>query len=309
MMDCRAWLLSAALLPVSLIAETVGVKVYHLAPGDAVTATTWPTSLLQEPRIAESPGLVSVNTAVVLQNTRKTIAVQYCGREKLGKDGTREFIAHFGWVPPSANWYHDGFFSLQINGAHSYHYPFRLVEHAGDAPGTARFTGRMPTAQVHVTFSLRPGDDKLLLDLALEPLPGQGMASVQAIFSCYPSDFAFYEPATRRRAVLTSRRELLNPGPEGSASAADLTAAEPWLLFLDRFYDVAHGRGNGPCALAYDVSRCTVQAACGNYRCLSTATLRPGVTATSFVLWDLSGTRNADAAAYLQSLSIRPTEP
>ncbi len=208
--------LLASLLTAALLAggaawgETVGVKVYRLGPGDPATAETWPARLLLEPRIAERPEFIALNTAVVLRNSRKTIAVRYCGTEAVGEDGERQFNGQFGWVPPTANWYHDGFFWLRVNGAYSYHYPFQFVANTAGESATARFTGRMPAAQVDLTFSLRAGDDKLLLNVSLTPLPGQAIKSAAVYLNCYPSDFAVQAPETRRRAILTTRRELLS---------------------------------------------------------------------------------------------------
>ena len=65
--------------------------------------------------VADGPDLASVNTAVVFRNDRKTIAIRYCGREVVDEKGARQFIAGFGWVPPTANWYHDGFFWVRVN--------------------------------------------------------------------------------------------------------------------------------------------------------------------------------------------------
>ena len=288
------------------LAEEVAVKTYRIAPGENPTSETWPAKLLTKVRKTDLDNPTATNVAVVFTNCRKTIAIRYAGREATDKEGARRYCGNFGWVPPTCNWYHDGFFRLTLNEDQSVNYRFRLMETRSGAEGRAQFGADLPDARVVVAFSLLPGDDKLRLDLELQPHVGKVIESASVFFGCYPSDFAPHSPQTRRRATLTAKRELLNPGPKGSPSGAALTAEEPWVLFYDRHYDVARGRGAGPCALAYDVSRCTATARCGSYQCSVAAKLRPGVRRISFVLWDLSGVGNADAIEYLRSLKITP---
>ena len=305
--DAQACVLFAAIAAVSGVpAEEVIVKTYRIAPGEKPTSEAWPAKLLTKVRKTDLDNPTATNVAVVFTNRRKTIAIRYAGREATDKEGARRYCGSFGWVPPNCNWYHDGFFRLTLNEDQSVNYRFRLMETRSGAKGQARFGADLPDARVVVTFSLLPGDDKLRLDLKLQPNAGKGIESASVFFGCYPSDFAPHSPQTRRRATLTAKRELLNPGPKGSPSGAALTVEEPWVLFYDRHYDVAHGRGAGPCALAYDVSRCTATARCGSYQCSVDAKLRPGVGEISFVLWDLSGVGNADAIEYMRSLRIAP---
>jgi len=286
-------------------AEEVTVKTYRVAYGDEVNSQTWPWRLLTKLRDSDLRNPTAINTAIVFRNSLRTIAIKYSGRESRAKNGAKEFVGTFGWVPPNCNWYHDGFFFLTLNGKKSLNYRFRLLETRAGERGSAKFVGDLPDARATVEFSLLPSDDKLLLHLRLQPRGGRVVKSATVFFGCYPADFAVHRPKTRRRAMLTSTREMRPDRGDGSARS-DLTEREPWVLFYDRYYDVAEGRGSGPCALAYDVSRTSVNAACGSYRCTATATLKPGVTETSFVLWDLSGMTNADAVDYLSSLAITP---
>jgi len=288
------------------LAEEVAVKTYRIAPGEKPTSEAWPARLLTKVRKTDLDNPTATNVAVVFTNRCKTIAIRYAGREAEDQEGVRRFCGNFGWVPPNCNWYHDGFFRVTLNEDQGLRYRFRLLETESGAEGRARFVAEMPDARVVVAFSLLPGDDKLRLDLELQPNVGKEIESASVFFGCYPSDFAVHHPQTRRRAMLTSKRKLLNPGPKGAPSGATLTAEEPWVLFYDRHYDVAYGRGHGPCALAYDVSRCTATARCGSYHCVVGANLRPGVRRISFVLWDLSGVGNADAIEYMKSLEISP---
>jgi hypothetical protein len=128
--------------------------------------------------------------------------------------------------------------------------------------------------------------------------------AASVFLACYPADYAQQEPEKRRRVVLTAKQEFLNPGAKGSNSVGKLSDAEPWLLFYDRYFDVGAGRGTGPCAFAYDVSRTKVVVRCGNYQASATATLLPGVREASFVLWDFAGITNADAIQYMKNLEI-----
>jgi len=288
-------------------ADEVSVKTYRVAAGDKVTPQTWPWRLLTKIPDEWLNSPVAAHTAVVFTNSLKTIAVKYREEQIVGKDGVKQFAGHFGWTPPTCNWYHDGFFRVKFNGEEARRRRFELQQVESGARGLARFAADMRDGRIVVTFALLPRDDKLLLHLELQPAAGKKVESASVEFGCYPSDFAVHRPETRRRALLTARRELA-PEDKGGSTVADLTDEEPWILFYDRHYDVAQGRGAGPCALACDLARTNVRVACGAYRCLTTAVFRPGVTETSFLLWDLSGVSNADAFEYMRGLRITPVE-
>ena len=302
--------LAASCVAVFLVAAVscggeVSVKTYRIGPGDKVDAATWPSALLMGVRKTDIDNPSATNIAVAFTNSRAKVAIKFAGREVTDKRGQKRYSGGFGWVPPRCNWYHDGFFWLDINGALSTVARFQLLEARGGDKGLARFVGELPDARVVADFVLLPDDNKLLLDLKVEPMEGKRLRRVTAYFSCYPSDFAVHAPGTRKRAVQTARREL-RPTPGGGGRNANLTKDEPWVLFLDEHYDVASKRGSGPCALAFDASRVDLRVGCGSYRCLTTARWKPGVKRASFVLWDLSGMTNADAAAYMSSLQVTP---
>jgi hypothetical protein len=294
----------AAILACSL-ADQVSVTTYRIQPGDQISSQTWPANLLQRIRKTDVDNPTAVNIAVVFRNSRKTIAIKYAGREQQDKDGKKAFVGSFGWVPPVTNWYHDGFFNVTWEGRKSIHYRFRYLGTESGGRGAARFTAEMPAGRLFVDFALLPNDDKLLMHLTFEPLQDAPMKA-SVFLACYPASYALNEPEKRRRVVLTSKQEFLNPGPKDSKSVGSLSDAEPWLLFYDRHFDIAAGRGSGPCALAYDSSRVKVFARCGNYQAHAIATLVPGVRETSFVLWDFAGITNADAVQYMKNLEIEP---
>jgi len=304
-MRSQCFALALTLLTALTGYAAVTVKTYHVAGGEEVTSETWPPQLLQRIRKTDRKNPTSVNTAVVFTNRRKTIAIKYSGRETTNKKGEKQWTGQFGWVPPNANWYHDGFFRFTLNKSASLHHRFQLVETRSGDTGLARWVADMPDATATLEFSLRANDDKLLFHIRFEPKEQKAVSSAVVTLQCYPSDFAVQKPETRSRAALTSKRRL-TPGPKGGSSRAEVSEEESWALFLDEYYDVAEGRGAGPCAVAWDVSRCDVTLRCGGYVCYALAGLKSGVTETSFVLWDFSGVTNADAITVMKALEVTP---
>jgi len=124
-------------------AEEVTVKTYRVSGGDKVSAEVWPSKLLMRLRKTDMANPTSTNTAVVFTNSRKTIAIKYSGRKAKDKKGQEKFAGQFGWVPPTCNWYHDGFFHVTLNGKKSLQYPFQLLESKGGDRGGPRRSGAL----------------------------------------------------------------------------------------------------------------------------------------------------------------------
>ena len=294
--------LTTACLAAMVAAEEVKVTTYKFEPGMKATARSWPRRLLDPIRESDLTNPTAVYFGVVLSNAKKTFPIRYAGRKVTGKDGKKRFVGTLGWPKPQCNWYPDGFFRLTWNGFSASAYPFRLTEAKSGEPGVARFTADLPAGKLIYSFSLQPDDDKLLFTVKIEPKEGVKTRSVKFQFNNYPS--AFGKKTLRRRALLTAKRGMA-PDPDGGSVAASLTKDEPWVLVMDKYYDVANKRGAGPSALAFDPTKVDVTVRCGGYRCCVNGVFKRGVEKAPFVLWDFAGVFNADAVAYMKSLEVK----
>jgi hypothetical protein len=200
--------------------------------------------------------------------------------------------------PSNANWYHGGFFDLEINGksigkvmAHSV-----TVRSVADR-GFADFVFDTPMAVVRIRFVARAGGDCLYAQALLEPK--EEIKSVRLLTRCYPSAFV----SNADRHVLTPTRDLR----QGEKAELDVPN-EWWTLYYDSVYDAGyHGAtysGAGPCSMLWypgqvEQAGFTV----GGYGIDTVFTLKPMLRDFRFVFFDYTGTKNADAMANLRSRS------
>ena len=247
-------------------------------------------SVSQE-QVRDRRGKLTKWTAVQLDSGRKIFAIRSGGR-------------HVGLGPGIENWYGNGFLVVDISGAKTDSRDAALtVVKRGPEVGSVNVTWHLPNGPVTALFELRDGDDKLLLTLKL---PKATHRTVR--FLCYPSSFAggyTKGKAIRKRHGVTATREVVLGDKHGFNTP--LTAAEPWALFMDDHFDVAHKRGAGPCAALYfprEVTKAT--ASTSNYSCYLTLQPKPDVTELHVVLWDFTGMSNADAVQYMKGLSVSP---
>lgn len=230
-------------------------------------------------------------TAVRLDSGRKVFTVRFDGKQA-------------GLGPAFENWYGNGFFTLFVGSAKSSacHATLEVVGRGPDA-GVVRIVWDMPDGQAEALFELRDGDDKLLLTLKL---PRSRVRSVR--FLCYPSAFAGgYQKglAVRKRHTFTATQDVTLDGKHGVTTP--LSDAEPWVLFADDHFDVAHKRGVGPCAALYfphEVSKAA--AVTSNYACYLNLVPKATVQELHVVLWDFAGMSNAAALEYVKALELVP---
>ena len=205
--------------------------------------------------------------------------------------------------PSKANWYQNAFYCVVVDGVPSYECSAELGEATGGERGRVTATWKHPKARIVTSFALLDGDDKLLVETKLEPQAEIGTYQVK--LTCYPSSMAGgHAPglATRDREAVTPTRLLertATPDNTGQVTA-ELTKEEPWILFYDNYYDVAHNRGEGPCAAAYSARQTKkATASVQNYPCQLTLTYPSAVTTSHLVVWDLNGMTNAAAKEYM----------
>lgn len=197
--------------------------------------------------------------------------------------------------PASCNWYHGGFFDLQINGQSIGTTPVHSVTgRSSGERGIADFVFDTPMAIVRVRFVALAGQDALYCQALLEP-KGE-VKSARVVLRCYPSAFV----SNAERHVMTPTRDLT----QGEKAELDL-AQEWWLLYYDRIYDAGYvsptHTGAGPCAALWPASQANkVSFTVGGYGIDTVMDLKPQLRDFRFVFFDYKGTKNEAAQADLR---------
>lgn len=206
-------------------------------------------------------------------------------------------------APSSANWYHSGFLFILLNGED--------IGVARLSSITAVETGERAIldlvwphrlANVRARFLGLPGEDKLLVEIALEP-QGQ-IESITVRARCYPSFFtAWHKRQGARRAQTPSC--LVREGEDRELPAE----GNEWVLHYDEVFDVARGEGEGPCAMLVrpDEAR-TVRLAPGGYAVDTEVRYRPELRRLHLAFWDLAGRTNAEALKAMPQAAQRTQE-
>lgn len=212
-----------------------------------------------------------------------------------------------GLGPNSDNWYGNGFLRITCDEASTTETDgsVRVLER-GPAVAVAEATWQTSVGPVCARFALHDGDDKLLLTVTLPQAKSRRVRLV-----CYPSSFAggYHQgkDVRQRRSVTALRQVVLG---EKHSDAIDLGQDEPWVLFMDDHFDVAHSRGSGPCAALYfPHESARVAAITGNYACYLDLWPLPTMEVLHIVLWDLSGMTNADGVKLMKSIELTPGNP
>lgn len=243
---------------------------------------------------------------VTLSNGRTMVGL-WCPGKTDAKTGAWQ--APLGMCAPSkANWYTNDFLDVQVNGQGLRDCPAELVEACGGEEGSMTMRWRHPAGEIQAALRLLDDDDKLLLKVSVRP--EQALASYTVSLRCYPGSIqGGYKPdrLRRKREAVTPRRVLVRPEKEDNSGflKAELTTDETWVLFLDRFFDVADNRGEGPCAVCFhpgEVSKASVSVE--NYSCYARFEYPGTQLDAHLVLWDLNGMTNAAAREYMQALEI-----
>ena len=242
-------------------------------------------------------GLTGLDHSVDLDTGKVNYALLYASC--IDAKDSKAAIPGEGYIgmpgPSACNWYHSGFFDLEINGKsigktmiHSL-----TVRSVADR-GFADFVFDTPMAVVRIRFVAQAGGDCLYAQTLLEPR--EEIKSVRLTTRCYPSAFV----SNSDRHVLTPTRDL----KQGEKADLDL-AKEWWTLYYDSVYDAGYlgptYQGAGPCAMLWVPSQTeTAGFTVGGYGIDTTLNLKPALRDFRFVFFDYTGTKNADAMANLR---------
>ena len=204
--------------------------------------------------------------------------------------------------PNVANWYHTGFYHIEINGEQLGVHPLtdmRVTETG--RRGAFHMVWDTPQYVARLQFLLAPGADHLLSKLGWEPKPGHTVGSVKVRLTCYPSFFTAARNRQGDRTLITPRTSV-----HETAVAELVPAQDTYLLYTDTVFDVANGEGAGPCAMVFlpeQVAAGSVRVA--GYPVQTMLAAASGTRELRFAFWDFTGKTNAEAQAYMTAHAAR----
>lgn len=207
--------------------------------------------------------------------------------------------------PTAANWYHTGFFHIEINGEQLGIHPLtdmRVTESGGR--GAFHMVWDTPHYVARLQFVLAPGADHLLSQLRWQPKPGHTVDLVKVRLTCYPSFFTAARNRQGDRTLITPRTSV-----HETAGVKLVPAQDTYLLYTDTVFDVANGEGAGPCAMLF----LPEQIAAGSVRVASypVQTMLEAASDTHrlrFAFWDFTGKTNAEAQSRLTEHAVNVRE-
>lgn len=193
----------------------------------------------------------------------------------------------------SGSWDDLGFFNFYINDV-GFNYNAPEMSTQQDATQSlARFVWKNSQATLTQTFVLRLRDDKLLMQLAVEPHAG---ITIERMVLQLRNDWtrannAYGNPSILQGAVTTMRGETIPP------TRLDLKAGEEnWLTYHNKGFD------SGPAGLMFVPSEVQKgHVLLDAQKSVTTLFLEPGQRNFHFALWDIPKQRNDAFIAYLKT--------
>ena len=259
----------------------------------------WQSQELQD---AQHRGHLYQSREASLDTGKVRYVVKYCAcvDEAHGEEAA-PIEGYIGMPAPSpANWYHGGFLCVSVNGQDigRARLSNMLVAESG-ARGLVDMVWHHAPADVRVRFLALPEDDKLLVEIALDPKTEVQSLEVRA--TCYPSYFTSWNHRDGARRVRTPS-SLVQQGETAALPAAD----HWWLAYYDEVFDVAKGEGDGPCGMLVlpdEAQELAVQ--CTDYPVNTTISFRPELRRLHLAFWDWTGRSNADVLGAMPAAAAR----
>jgi hypothetical protein len=248
----------------------------------------------------QCPGHQILIRQISLQNSVQKYGFQYSGCQDPSHQGEHPSSeGNFGMPSPSVcNWYHSGFLTIDINGKDVVRQDVRemRITETG-ARGGFQVIWSHPDAEVSLRMILLPGQNHVLGMLKWQPRAGATLKNVTVKLRCYPSFFTAAHQRKGERHVKTPRTDQQEP------TILDLVPGQdPWLLYYDTVFDVAKGEGAGPCAAIVEPAALEGgKVQIGDYAVNTDLNAKPEAGSLRFGLYDLTGSTNAEAEAYLQA--------
>jgi hypothetical protein len=193
-------------------------------------------------------------------------------------------------LPTTCNWYQSGMLAVRLNGQQVPLLPEHgeTVELVNGRKGMAVFAWDAPAARLCCTAVLFAGQDRLFVQIELEPK--LTVQDLQVYLTNYPSGFN-REP---KHVLWTPVRTLDKPGQHRLDPAA-----ESALFYSDTTLDVAtNPAAAGPSAVAFDPAPVTgIIVHAGGYGVGTSIVCRADARRLSFCFWEFADRPNAEALA------------
>jgi len=191
-------------------------------------------------------------------------------------------------LPTQCNWYQSGMMHLLLDGKRFELLPanHETVQTTSGSKGMVRLAWENEQARLQMTFVLRTGEDRLYLEMLLEP-KGE-LHEVAVEFTNYVSGFN-HEP---KHVLWTPVRAMDKPGRQ------DLDAAkESAVFFSDATLDPeTNPAAAGPSAFVFDAAQATgAFVNTGGYGVGGRINYKPEARRLRFCLWEYPGRGNAEA--------------
>jgi len=241
---------------------------------------------------------------VILDTGRVKYAVKYCSDidPSLGEGRASPTEGYIGMpMPTPENWYHSGFLFVRLNGVDIGTYRVKAVRvvESGER-GAVDFFWEAEPGLVRVRFLALPGDDKLLCEIAVQPM-GE-LRSLDVLLRAYPSYFTAWHKVRGRRTLITAKRKAKEG--EMGPTKVEFGPDENWLLLCDEVFDPARGEGRGPCAVLFlpeQVEGGAVELT--DYPVAVMLRARPGVRVLRLCFWEFPDVPNEEALSRLRASS------
>ena len=248
----------------------------------------------------ECPGHQVLTRHLSLQNALQKYTFQYSGCQDPSHKGEHPSAeGNFGMpTPVAANWYHSGFLTIDLNGKDVVRQDVKAMQVTeSGARGAFQVIWSHPDAEVSLRIALLPGSNHVLCLLKWQLRPGATIKTFTVGLRCYPSFFTAARQRKGERHVMTPRTDQQEP-----TTLTLVPGQDPWLLYYDKVFDMARGEGDGPCAAI--VEQAGLQSGVvniGDYAVMTYLKPKPEVGSLRFGLYDLAGSTNAVAEAYMQA--------
>lgn len=203
-------------------------------------------------------------------------------------------------APSSCNWYHRGFMFIAINGKDLGSIPladFSVLEKSPQA--LCQMVWNAPEATVYARFMQLPGDDMLRCRLHWTPKAEKKVEAVQLRLVCYPSFFTNKPEHGPDRIVVTPRLTAHHRDAKGKIPLQP--AEDAFVFYADTVYDVANGKGVGPCAMVFASEQLLKgDVSLSSYAITTNLDMNPALGRADLLFWDFNKQTNADALQRLQ---------
>ena len=255
--------------------------------------------------LPDQKGRVSRSRTATLQLGANEYRIKYSVATEEGQpDRVFPVEGYLGMpVPCSTGWYHSGFLFIRINGQDIGSTPLSsmTVVEEGER-GTVDLVWHHEAASVRARLIGLAGDDKLLVEIAIQPKTE--ITAVSVVARCYPSFFTSWHKRVGARRVQTPGALVMEGEPQ-TLPAAD----NWWLAYYDEVFDVARGEGDGPCAMAVlPEEAAEIKVEPGGYAVTTTVTYRPEVRRMRLAFWEFGGEENATVLGAMPAKALAAAE-